>query len=158
MMVSFLMENKPCSKCKCTKPLSEFGYQKRGLFGKRSICKSCTNIYTQAYSKSRYETDPDFRVRKSLLASEWVKANPLKRSLIAVRRNKKESLVSPEKTRCRALVNQRVRFGRIPRASDLSCSQCGNPAKEYHHYNGYSWYHRYDVIPVCRKCHKSLDS
>ena len=83
--------------------------------------------------------------------------NPEKRAKIAKTRNKKALVINPEKVKARALVNQKVRFNRIPKASDLICNSCGNKAKQYHHHMGYDWKNRYNVIPVCVPCHKILD-
>lgn len=45
-----------------------------------------------------------------------------------------------------------IKEGKIPKASSLIC-RCGNPAKEYHHHNGYSAGKELDVVPLCRTCH-----
>jgi len=114
------------------------------------------SIYNSAYSKKRTKSDPAFRARNVAAATAWAKANPEKRSKIAIRRNQKEKADAPEKVRARGLVNQRVRFARIPKASTLLCVECGGVACHYHHHNGYYFESRYDVVPVCVKCHKKL--
>jgi hypothetical protein len=101
--------------------------------------------------------DPEYVQKRSKKASAWAKNNPEKRSKIAIRRNKKAMANHPQKVMARALVNQRVRFGRMPRASDLKCSHCENIAAHYHHHKGYEFKHRYDVVPVCVKCHQEQD-
>ena len=53
----------------------------------------------------------------------------------------------------RAAVRWAVQLGRIPRASDLVCTDCGGPARHYDHHLGYAKEHRLDVQPVCTKCH-----
>jgi hypothetical protein len=45
-----------------------------------------------------------------------------------------------------------VRTGKIPRARDMTCSDCGEPAQVYDH-RDYSM--PKDVTPVCRKCNAS---
>jgi hypothetical protein len=105
------------------------------------------------YHQKRYSQDEKFRIKKIAQSIKWASDNPQKRAEIAKFRNQKALKESPEKIKARALVNQRVRFGRIPKASSLPCSECGNEASHYHHYNGYAFENRYDVKPVCVKCH-----
>jgi len=150
------MVTKQCTKCATAKELEAFGLQKKGLHGRRSICRVCVSDYNSAYSKERFSSDPIFRQKRIEAATAWSSANPGKRAEIAKRRNQKERMEFPEKIKARALVNQRVRFGRMPNASSLSCAECGGIAAHYHHHKGYSFEHRYDVQPVCAACHKIL--
>ena len=147
---------KKCTKCFIEVELNGFNPSKRGLLGKRSVCKNCQSQYNSAYSKARIINDPEFRAKVIARATEWTKKNPVKRAQIAKRRNIKALNDFPEKTKARALVNQRVRHGRMPKASDQKCSNCSNTAEHYHHHKGYSFEFRYDVVPVCIKCHKLL--
>jgi hypothetical protein len=110
------------------------------------------------YARARTKKDPEFKKRKNANSVKWMKENPEKRSRIAIARNKRELALFPEKVRARALVNQRVRFGRMPRASSLQCEKCGNSAHHYHHHKGYVKPHVYDVVPLCRTCHKAEDA
>jgi hypothetical protein len=137
------------------KPLFDFKSQARGKFGRYAKCRSCEAIYMTEWSRKANQ-DPEYRKRKSLASMEWVKRNPEKRAAIAKHRNQKAIEEVPEKVKARALVNQRVRFGRIPRASSCKCTHCENQAAHYHHYLGYEFEHRYDVQPVCIECHKRL--
>jgi hypothetical protein len=150
------MNIKKCTSCQETKDLEQFNNSKRGLFGKKSKCKNCTSNYNHEYSKTRWEQDKEYRDKKIKNAVDWVKKNPDKRALTAKKRNNKELVNNPEKVKARALVNQKVRFNRIPKVSSLICS-CGNQAKHYHHHMGYDWHNRYNVIPVCVSCHNFLD-
>src|SRR4051812_18841456 len=117
-----------------------------------------TAKYNKEYHRKRYDSDPAYRAKKLKNAIKWTKKNPKKRAEIAKRRNKREKLIYPEKVKCRALINLRVRFGRMPKASSLKCAHCQRKAAHYHHKNGYAFKNRYDVDPVCTKCHKRLDS
>jgi hypothetical protein len=150
------MQRKSCTTCGKEKPVEQFGQQKRGLFGRRSKCRECVSEYNRKYSKLRWVTDPSFKERKTQLASEWAAKNPDRRAAIARKRNVKELASSPEKVSARALVNQRVRFSRMPKASSLNCYRCGVAAAHYHHHNGYAFEDRYNVLPVCAACHKAL--
>ena len=150
--------NKKCTKCLENKDIEKFGAQKRGLHGKRSTCKECTNKYNKIYNEERWESDPSYRARKIGYSTEWAKNNPEKRAVIAKKRNLIAKENNPEKIKARALVNQKVRFGRLPRAKDCACNQCGKQAQHYHHYLGYSFEHRYDVVPLCVSCHNEEDN
>lgn len=151
------MEMKQCTYCGKVKQLEHFAKQTRGLHGRTSKCKACASLYNKEYHAARFSSDLDFRKRKLENAKQWSKNNPEKRAAIAKRRNLKEKQVSPDKVKCRALVNQRVRFGRIPKAKELRCEHCGRQAAHYHHYLGYSFEHRYSVIPLCTTCHALQD-
>lgn len=150
------MNEKQCTGCNLTLELSSFTSQKRGLFGRRSRCKACVSKKYKEYYSNRWANDRVFRFKKIQQSTEWARKNPEKRSVIAKRRNQKALAQNPSAVNCRALVNQRVRFGRMPKACSQSCVKCGSQAAHYHHYNGYEFAHRYDVEPVCAPCHKLL--
>lgn len=147
---------KQCRTCFKTKDNSEFGKAKRGWLGTRNKCKACIGEYNRAYSAARLKNDPIFAAKKKEQAIAWMKANPERRAVTARKRNQKAKLENPEKISARSLVNQRVRFGRMPRACDLICS-CGAQAKHYHHHMGYDFENRYNVTPVCVVCHRAAD-
>lgn len=151
------MDTKKCSKCLFIKDINEFSTNKRGLAGKDSMCKTCKKQYNKEYHIKRYYQDTEYRENRIKQSVDWANRNKDKRAKIAKRRNQKAKQSNPEKIRARALVNQRVRFKRIPKASELTCVNCGDQAKEYHHHLGYDWENRYNVIPVCKQCHKILD-
>jgi|688.fasta_scaffold742397_2 hypothetical protein len=148
---------KQCRTCLETKDNSEFGKAKRGWLGTRNKCRVCVGEYNRIYSAARMKNDPKFAAKKIAYAVEWAKLNPAKRAVIARQRNRRAKQLNPEKISARALVNQRVRFGRMPRASTLFCS-CGAQAKHYHHHMGYDFSNRYNVIPVCVACHRAADA
>jgi hypothetical protein len=41
----------------------------------------------------------------------------------------------------------------LPKASNFQCVDCGDPASDYDHYDGYSIKNWNKVDPVCRSCH-----
>jgi hypothetical protein len=49
-------------------------------------------------------------------------------------------------------IQQLVRAGKIPAASECTCT-CGKPARYYHHPNGYDGEAALDVVPLCADCH-----
>lgn len=146
---------KTCTSCGEEKPLDDFSLSLRGLHGRKSKCRSCQSVAYREWHSAKWKSDEEWKQKRTAKSEEWTRGNPEKRAVIAKRRNQKAKIAQPEKLSARALVNQRVRFGRMPRAADCQCS-CGNPAAHYHHHKGYSFEHRYDVVPVCTQCHKTL--
>lgn len=122
-----------CVKCGKDKSESEFYVDTNNADGTKHACKTCVRRQVSEYSK----TD---RGRELQHAKE-------------ARMRKKY----PLKARARSYVKGLVFLKKIPRASDLACVQCGNPAREYHHHKGYEKEFKADVVPVCRQCHISLE-
>jgi len=139
-----------CKKCKIEKNESQFNV-------KRKSCKQCISEYNKNYHLKTYAFNEAKKEKYKEKAALWSKNNPEKRAIIAKKRNIKEKIKFPEKIQCRNLVNQRVKFGRIPKASSLQCNYCFKQAAHYHHYKGYNFENRYDVLPVCAKCHSSIE-
>ena len=57
----------------------------------------------------------------------------------------------PDRRRAREALNEAVRRGRLSRAAQCICVDCGNPAAAYDHHEGYD--KPLTVQPVCHKCH-----
>lgn len=55
--------------------------------------------------------------------------------------------------RARAMLNARVRDGRIQRPS--TCQRCHQPAKVNGHHTNYD--REYDVLWLCRRCHDEVE-
>ena len=123
--------SKTCSKCKRTKPFSDFYSDIRSKDGYGSWCKDCQSNYLYAYNRS-----------------EKGKQSQQKR---AKRYHKRH----PEKVVAKHAVLSAVRYGRLPRVETQICS-CGSTAEEYHHYKGYAKEHHLVVIAVCVNCHKKF--
>lgn len=137
---------KKCIACKIEMDLSKFSKTKNS-------CLKCVSEYNKKYHLERYNNDAEFRKKRISQSVMWVKKNTEKRAVIARKRNLSYKIKFKDRLSCRGLVNQKVRFGRWPKASSLLCYICKSPAKHYHHYNGYDFKHRYDVKPICLKCH-----
>ena len=160
LYIGRMQNTKVCSKCCVELGIDSFRVVKLNLDGspcRSAKCKSCLYLENAEYVRDRSKRDPQFKASISKRAFKWAKANPQKRSVIARARNKKAKLENPEKVSARALVNQRVRFGRMPRVATLICA-CGAQAKHYHHHMGYDFANRYNVIPVCLACHRAADA
>lgn len=137
---------KVCSKCGVCKPIDSF-YKSPGYKdGHHTWCKNCVS----QYYKSRYSTDADaIRDRNN----RYRKFHPEYRKRL--RDNQRKN--NPEQYRARKNLNSRIRRGTFPSVQGKACSHCGLPATEYHHWS-YAPEHWFDVIPLCRECHKCLHS
>lgn len=62
---------KTCTDCKETKPLEDFGPEKRGKHGRRSKCRPCMRERTQTY-----EARPEVAQRKKERREQWYRDNP----------------------------------------------------------------------------------
>lgn len=65
------MNEKTCTQCKVSKPLEDFGPEKRGKYGRRSKCRECMRENTRAY-----ESRPDVAKRKKERRDRWYEENP----------------------------------------------------------------------------------
>jgi len=59
----------------------------------------------------------------------------------------------PEKYSARKAILWLVQTKKIPKARELDCIDCDNPAACYDHAKGYKGKNKYYVEPVCWKCH-----
>lgn len=67
------------------------------------------------------------------------------------------TVANANKIAARTVVNMSVQCGHMPAPSAHPCTACGKPAQQYHHHLGYAWEHWLSVVPVCKKCHPSLE-
>lgn len=152
---------KQCSKCKEWKDEVEFSKSK-------SQCKNCiaervrkyrqtehgkqvTRLYNKSTARKisyqRYNTSDKARnSSKKYTNSEKGKDNI-----------KKFWENNPDKLKAGNAIRSAVRKGKIPKVTTLNCFHCPNQATNYHHHKGYSKENRFDVIPLCSKCHRVAD-
>lgn len=106
---------------------------RRLLKGYSQPCKWCRNRNKAAREKIQRHADPSpFRQRSQAYKRRW-----------------------PERNAARCAINRLVRLGKIPSARTLTCADCGAPATDYDHHQGYDAENRLNVIPTCRKCHRA---
>jgi hypothetical protein len=155
---------KTCKKCGETKDVGEFHKDKAKKDGLRNECRDCSiariNAYRQSdrgrqvvkkYNKSddrkaaytKYNNSPKMKT----VTERYIKTEKARMNVERYRSD------HPEQWQAGNAVRNAVRRKRMPAASSLNCDHCGNPAKGYHHYMGYAVEHRFDVIPLCAKCH-----
>ena len=169
---------KRCSRCKQTKPISEFNKN-------QYYCKICMGIYRQTEkgeesskrSVRKYKkTDKGKFANKQHAQSEKGKATQKRADYKyhqtekgkAVRKRadykyaesekgkvtkNRYRMLHPERLAACKVINQAIKSGKLPRPDSLQCA-CGESAKQYHHHKGYAPEHWLDVIPLCVKCHK----
>jgi 5-methylcytosine-specific restriction endonuclease McrA len=62
---------KTCKSCGESKPLDEYHNEKRGKYGKRSVCKVCYNAKSKAYRES-----PQGQATTKAYREKWYEENP----------------------------------------------------------------------------------
>ena len=134
------MESKQCTKCGEVKPLDEFKKNSRVISGRANVCKECARESNRAY-----------RERNPVKEQDAKRAREYKNPRVFYKHN-------PDAQAAHHRVNNRIRAGLMPKASEFVCNRCGNHATEYHHPNGYGTGHEFDVIPLCRSCHRLIHS
>ena len=96
---------------------------------------------------------------RSSFQTDRSRGDGLKASCRASARGKPRFPRDPLKERARSRVACAARYGQIPRANDLPCTDCGHIWKEgerrheYDHYLGYAPEHNLDIEAVCTLCH-----
>ncbi len=126
--------NPNCERAGQLLPLSEFHKDRSKTDGHLSRCKRCCCVRV-----TQYRATDHGRKKHTTWNIEQKKKHGITPQVIA-----------------RHLVNVAVRKKKMPKPTSLVCSQCGQPAKEYHHHLGYEPEHYMDVIPVCIPCHAKL--
>ncbi|MHC4749533.1 MAG: hypothetical protein ACYTFW_06615 [Planctomycetota bacterium] len=171
-----MVAEKVCTGCKELKPLNAF-YRNKGTHdGYTSECKICrlarTKRYqateqgqatTQAYNKSEAgrinQRKAAAKHRKTEKRRISNRRNDIKRSGTEQRKaSHNEASIRyrkrhPHKVKAQSAVNVAVKKGVLPHVKTLKCTDCGNPAQQYDHWQGYDNHNWLNVQPVCIKCH-----
>jgi ribosomal protein L40E len=152
-----MTDKKVCRRCGLEKSNTEFRGRPAMSDGLESYCKDCKKAYGQERS-AREDVKASNRERQRKLDrreyyKSWRKSDSGKEY-----RKRRDNLImsDAEKARrdeFRVRFNRLVARGDIPHISTQVCQKCGNPAKHYHHYNGYEEVNILDVIPLCLRCH-----
>jgi len=170
---------KACKKCGEEKALNEFRKNPVGADGLRTICRACDNVAAKAYAADHKEEKSAYNakyaaenreeiaakryVRDQLPASKARKAKEDKKysqsekgKVARVKANAKWVEENPEAKKAQQMVQSAVRRGDIPPASMFFCNtDCGQMAVDYHHFMGTDEKNWYDIVPLCRKCHRA---
>jgi len=114
---------------------------------KCSACQQWKKIENFCKDNSRHDN-------KAVSCNQCRKALWRLKNITHIKRKKRRP---GDKKQARARINADIRQGLRPNPNDLYCSLCGHKEKnlrhEYHHSQGYTAQHHYDVLPLCSKCH-----
>lgn len=114
---------------------------------KCTICKEWKNI--DDFSNDRSRADGHSSRCDNCSKALW--------RIKSMNSNKRIKRRDGDKEQAKARINQDIKAGLRPDPDTLFCSLCGHKGKdrrhEYHHIQGYSVMHHYDVLPLCSKCH-----
>lgn len=147
---------KICSRSDChlagvPQPLGDFYKRKNSSDGRKSECAGCSRKDNYRNRKMGRSGEYDWEYQKAWAKTKKGKMSR-KRSMSKWRKR------NPEKVKAERMTFSKVMSGAIRSARESKCVECGEQAVHLHHHNGYEEEHLLDVIPVCRICHKKLDS
>lgn len=129
-----------CWRCRAWHPRSEFGKDSTRTDGLEASCRSSRNKAT----RGNYEAKP-------AASRIGMYMRPT---------------IDGSKRQARERVTLAVRNGKLSKARDLPCADCGHAWEagdppdrrhEWHHHNGYGSEHQLDVIALCMLCHRHRD-
>lgn len=154
---------KRCSKCKQDKPLTEFYKNSLRKDGYNLWCKLCLKPAINRHKKSskykalqaEYSKLPEVRERSNSNRKQRRILNPEKYRAKDAEERKR---LDPAKVKAHDRVKRAIDSGRIPKAREHICSECGErQARHYHHHKGYAPEYWLDVVPVCTFCHPKVE-
>lgn len=128
---------KQCSRCRETKPTSEFHKDKGRSDGLSGWCKPCRIKSIRIAEAKRPKPPYTPRSRQP----ERIRERTKKRNYRAAH---------PERVKAALKVQRALQSGKLAPATESFCFVCGNPAQHLHHMD-YS--KPLEVIPVCKSCH-----
>lgn len=162
---------KTCSKCRETKPLSEYHKDKRNADGLYGHCKSCHYAMTQTYAHTekgkesiRQSAKANYEERGGREKSRIRNAKPSSIEKRAEyrqteagkeaqgRKDAKRRQEQIQKLRAKDAVNNAIKRGALPLVNTLKCARCDNQAEEFHH-ESYAMEDFLRVTPLCKSCH-----
>ena len=180
------IQTKQCSKCKRIKPTTDFYKESAAKDGHNSWCKECRSGYENTPERRKYQAkyrktdqrkvslrkyDKSEKGRKVKIegAKRYRQKYPQK-YIECVRRYQKTKegkfakkraaknyeLNNPQKVKTRRKVTKATLRGKLQIASHYHCRICWNQAEQYHHHRGYEPEHAFDIIPVCKLCHRII--
>lgn len=149
---------KRCPRCKQIKFRIEFPKDENRFGGIRSWCVDCYREHAREYAhsergKARRHTE-DFKKRFKVHRQKYLKSE---KGIAQGRRQvAKYTERYPEKRKAQKAVWYAKSKGKIPDPKTMTCVNCGNQAAQYHHHQGYSQEHWFDIVPVCVPCHSRI--
>lgn len=151
--------------CPCLdqlQPVENFYKSSSSRDGFAKWCKACKARWQKGYVetgrdklvKQKYATSPKGQENKIRYSKSERGKQIASRNSIKMRQ---DPIFGP-RVLARNRLNKAVRAGKIPHISTQTCTDCGNKARQYHHYLGYEPENWYDVRPLCLKCHRIADN
>jgi hypothetical protein len=168
---------KICSKCKHILPVSIFCKDRSKSDGLYSSCKTCMNTTQRRYfrssrgkqvkkaygqihaeQKSRYQKQyyQGYKKTERYKDTRYRYEQSEKGRMTKRRNNHKCCLRHPDRMKARHVIGNAIAAGQLCAARKLKCHYCNERANQYHHYLGYAPEQWFDVIPLCRSCHKTI--
>lgn len=98
-------------------------------------------------TRCRYAQSEKGKISRKRRVAKYRVSEKSKRNLAEYNKN------NPDKVKARNAVKIAKASNRIPRASELVCTDCEQMATSYHHHKGYDENNRLEVIPLCWSCH-----
>lgn len=171
---------KRCSRCNKVQPLTAFHRDRSAADGRQGWCKACKAEYQRSpagkacqhrYTRSTRGQEVRGRYRNSKAGQKSLRRGrrryaqsqhgreQIRRYRKSRRgrrlkrlRNQAWEKRNPDKVRAKTAVNNAIKLGHMPRPDTLSCTDCGQPACEFHH-ESYAEKDWLNVIPLCKACH-----
>lgn len=143
-------KEKECKACGEVKPISEYCRNSLGKDGYFAACKQCVYRRNVEWRKS-----PDGRAWVKKYRENHPRHGPHSGQEYMREYRKKYRERNQDKVAAGKAVGRAIKRGKIPHPATVSCKECGEQAREYHHHLGYEREHWLDVIALCRKCHIS---
>lgn len=135
-----------------------------------NICQLCECVLISRYSSRKYCADCSKKVdhkhknrwRRENREKEQIQQNNYRKKMkgnphykeVLYKQYKTFLARYPERWMARSKVKSAVKTGKLKRVKDCLCFDCGKPAKEYDHYEGYNEENWLNVQAVCIPCHK----
>lgn len=152
---------KCCRACREDLPVAAFSRDNGSKDGLQSYCKKCA----AQYRRNRLANNFAFRESKRRRNVLWRQKHPNYRKEYYAERGamfrelaRAHYANNPERALAKRAILRLIRSGKIPRAKELQCVTCGEPACDYHHHRGYAPEHCCNVVPLCRTCHRRCHS
>lgn len=142
--------SKKCTKCGESKNISEFYKNKIRKDGHSNRCKPCESEAHKINWKIYYKENKEAIINRAKMVRQRDKDKIKNRHRRYIKNN-------PDINHAHQAVQFAVRQGKLMPIKSLTCLYCGEKAKEYHHYKGYSKDNQLSVIPLCASCHRKTN-
>lgn len=156
---------KTCVRCQQEKSFEAFPIAKRMRDGRGSWCKECRLAYMRtdrgrAMRKKYGNSEKGRRYMLDYSRTEKCKKRQweYRHSPQGIEMRRRRDTRKRPHAKARYAVGDAVKAGKLPRVSTLPCLRCSNQAHEYHHWKGYEPENYLNVVPLCRPCHRFVDS